>query len=240
MVRRKSGSSDPPWKSAAGRVGERCREAGLDLVHPFCLAWYNANVDGAERIDDLGRPDALALVVGNTRALWPRFVASLQRRAALTAADDPVDSYVVEAVTAALDGVDVRHQVHFGHVTEPAAVPIQKLAVAAGLAHLSPSHLSIHPEHGPWIALRALVVLDVEGPDGPRPSAPDPCTPCDKPCVEALERALELTGQSGAIEPRWEAWLAVRDACPQGRASRYSDDQVRYHYTKLRRLLPHG
>ena len=32
----------------------------------------------------------------------------------------------------------------------------------AGLAHTSPSYLSIHPEHGPWIGLRAVIVLDAD------------------------------------------------------------------------------
>jgi methylmalonic aciduria homocystinuria type C protein len=230
--------TEPAWTSLAERVAAPCRDSGLDIVHAFCLGWYNDNVDAAERIDDLGRPDALAVLVGNTRALWPKFLRELEQRSDLRSADDPVDRYVVETVESAREGIGERHHVRYGHVVEPRALPIQRLAVAAGLAHLSPSHLSVHPQYGPWIALRALLVFDVPGPAGSRPVPQDPCTSCEKPCVAALERALELTGQAGAIEPRWQAWLAVRDACPEGRTSRYDDEQVRYHYTKLRRLLP--
>lgn len=35
----------------------------------------------------------------------------------------------------------------------------------------------------------------------------------------------------------WRRWLAVRDACPVGRAHRYSDAQIAYHYTKDRGVL---
>ena len=39
----------------------------------------------------------------------------------------------------------------------------------------------------------------------------------------------------------WRPWLAVRDACPEGRRFRYDPEQIRYHYTKdLRRLRPDG
>jgi methylmalonic aciduria homocystinuria type C protein len=34
-----------------------------------------------------------------------------------------------------------------------------------------------------------------------------------------------------------DAWIDVRDACPIGKGARYSDAQVRYHYTKDRAYL---
>jgi len=35
----------------------------------------------------------------------------------------------------------------------------------------------------------------------------------------------------------WRQWLNVRDACPLGRAYRYGDDQIAYHYRSDRRVL---
>jgi hypothetical protein len=58
--------------------------------------------------------------------------------------------------------------------------------------------------------------------------------------VEALQRALHATDKkpdAAAVERDWTSWVSVRDACPIGRDSRYSDEQIRYHYTKLRQLL---
>jgi len=37
----------------------------------------------------------------------------------------------------------------------------------------------------------------------------------------------------------WRAWLAVRDACPLGRAHRYTEPQVLYHYTHEPRYIRH-
>ena len=103
----------------------------------------------------------------------------------------------------------------------------------AGLAHTSPSYLSIHPEHGPWIALRAVIVLDEDWTSGEPAPAPDPCTPCRKPCLAALDRAVKASEKEPMgkkVSNRWRLWLAVRDACPMGRSSRYSDEQCEYHY----------
>jgi methylmalonic aciduria homocystinuria type C protein len=125
-----------------------------------------------------------------------------------------------------------RHALYWAHQTSPRALPIQRLAELVGLASLSPSHLSIHPLYGPWFALRAVAVFDVDGPDEPAPALTSPCVQCDKPCLPALERALPLR-----VEEHAGAWIAVRDACPVGRASRYGEEQLRYHYTKDRKLL---
>jgi hypothetical protein len=48
-----------------------------------------------------------------------------------------------------------------------------------------------------------------------------------------------VPGSAAELRPRWHAWLAVRDACPVGRAHRYDDDQLRYHYAGERDALDH-
>ena len=48
---------------------------------------------------------------------------------------------------------------------------------------------------------------------------------CGERCAAAFERAREAQGT-------WPDWLAARDACCVGRAHRYGDDQLAYHYTK--------
>jgi len=102
--------------------------------------------------------------------------------------------------------------------------------------------LAIHPQHGPWFGLRAVLVAAIEGPPStPRPASP--CASCSAPCVPALERALAVSGSplsSAAITRHAAAWIAVRDACPIGRASRYSDAQLDYHYAPAARKLAQG
>ncbi|MEZ4403122.1 MAG: hypothetical protein R3B06_24070 [Kofleriaceae bacterium] len=217
---------------------EACAAAGFDLHATAAVADYNVRVPDDLRLPDLGRPRALVVVVGNTRALWPRFVAALAADATLAAAADPLDRYTEHALTAiAARTVPARHEVRFAHEAPPRRFAIQRLAEVAGLAAVSPSHLSVHPVYGPWIALRAALVVDVDGPL-PRPPPRLPCA-CAVGCQAAFDAALAAgPPRDGAeLRTRWRAWLAVRDACPVGRGHRYDDIQCSYHYTGDRATL---
>jgi methylmalonic aciduria homocystinuria type C protein len=217
------------WRAVFAHVADACRSGGLDLAHPLSLAWLPETT-----VPHALRTDALGVLVGNTRALWPALRERLADEGELPA--QPVDAHVETILRQAVEAVDAPVLVFYAHRRyEGSYLPFQRMAHDAGWLHLSPSHLSLHPQHGPWVALRALVVFDVAGPPPPAPVAPDPCTPCDKPCLAALERAAALDGS----DPQsWRAWLEVRDACPEGRASRYGEAQIRYHYTKDREHLP--
>jgi cyanocobalamin reductase (cyanide-eliminating) / alkylcobalamin dealkylase len=228
------------WQSVSAAVAEGCVRAGLDLVHPFGFDREPSPSAALARIavPDFRCPRGLGVLIGNTRALWPLLKRELARDAALRADSDPLDQYVVRVVDGVRTGLAIPSAARFAHVVEPEPLPIQRIAAEVGLSHLSPSHLSIHPEHGPWIALRAVLLFDVEGPL-PLPAPSDPCSPCPKPCLHALRVAIETSGADGSIdvERNWRKWLAVRDACPEGRSSRYGDDQIAYHYGKDRRWL---
>lgn len=206
----------------------RLADAGFDLVHAFDPAAL-AREPGWERLAGAPR---MGLLVGNTRALWPRFVAAM-RDPALAAERDPLDRYTERTIEAAFAGAPIL----YGHREYEAAVsgapnvyavrehgdaflPFTRLAVVTGLGALAASHLVIHPIYGPWFALRALVLVDGEPPV--RAPIASPCT-CGTACKTALATALGSES--------WEHWLAVRDACSL-RAWRYSDEQIRYHYTK--------
>jgi methylmalonic aciduria homocystinuria type C protein len=151
-----------------------------------------------------------------------------------------LDAYVIATVTDALQALPLRWDVRWAHdMRRPVAM--QRLAHVAGLAHLAPSHLSVHLYYGPWIALRAAAIIDMPGPVGPQPVPSNPCADCEHHCMAAYRRALEAAGDvaatHAALDAHWTEWLAVRDACPTGRAYRYGDDQVRYHYTKDAEVL---
>ena len=195
-------------------------DGGLDLAHVFAPRAIAREV-GAW-IDDAARP--LGILVGNTRAMWPRFAASFDRDAS-----DPVDRYVERVITDATHALDA--SVQYAHAQyEGAYRPFQRLAEAAGLAARSPAQLLIHPELGPWFAVRAVILLPGIAPVPP-PRVALPCA-CDAAgCAERFAAA-------SARPDDWRGWLAVRDACPVGRAYRYDDDQLAYHYTKDRRFLP--
>ncbi len=235
--------SDQPldWQRVRSVIAESCVPGGLDLVHAFGIDRDPAPSSALARLapTDFGCRRALGLLIGNTRALWPAFQSELRRDPSLQDEADPLDRYVVRVVDSARAKLAIVSHARFAHLAEPEPLPIQRIAAEVGLSHLSPSHLSIHPEHGPWIALRAVVLFDVAGP-APLPSPRDPCTSCSKPCLGALHAAIATSGGGEValdVERNWRKWLAVRDACPEGRSSRYGDDQIRYHYSKERRWL---
>ncbi len=216
-----------------------CR-AGLDLAAAFPVAAYNRSVPENYRLPTFARDNPLGIVLGNSRAFWPRFLEALRESGELLGSKHPVNAYVMERVGRLLEGLPFRFEVRWAHASEPSPVAIQRAAMIAGLAHTSPSHLSIHPEHGPWIGLRAVVVVDAGWAFGEPSAAPDPCTPCAKPCLPFLDRAVEASRHrpmERKVSGSWRLWLAVRDACPVGRASRYSEEQCEYHYRPDRGFL---
>lgn len=222
-----------PWLA---ELVERCTLGGLDLIRPFDLALFHAEAAEEHHLQSFGRSHPLAVVVGHTRALWPAFLAALRDRPERRTAAHPLDDYVEETIRQALEHVSLPHTIHWGHRSEP-VIALQRIAAAAGLAELGPAHLSVHPVHGPWIGLRAVIVFDV---DAAEPVVEPPprfshCATCSRPCVPALERALAVTERAG--DTSHQAWIDVRDACPVGRASRYGALQLRYHYTKDRSAL---
>lgn len=179
---------------------EALAAAGFDLAHELDTRAIRA------------LPEGRGVLIGNTRALWPRFEAARRDE------PDALDRYTERTLEAAV--TDAR--VFFAHrMYDGAFIPFQQLAVVSGFAALAPSRLLVHPVHGPWFALRALVIF--EGERGPvRTPIAQPCR-CDGRCERAVEEAL-------ADPLAWPRWVAVRDACAL-RAQRYSDEQVRFHYT---------
>lgn len=210
------GAPDAPSTPPPAPIA-RLIEAGFDLVHPF-------DAGAAAREPGLGllAGGRLGVLVGNTRALWPRFTAALAARPELAADPDPLDRYTEEAVGAAFPGA----RIYYGHRRYGGAfLPLQRLAVATGLGALAPSHLVIHPVHGPWFALRAAILVDAAAPPA-RPPIAQPCR-CGPACAGALEAALAARGPGA-----WRAWLGVRDACAL-REHRYGEEQIRYHYLRV-------
>lgn len=181
---------------------------GFDIVHAFDA-----------RIAPWLAHDRAAYLVGNTRALWPPFVEAM-RDPALAAEPHPLDRYTERTLEHAYPDARI---VYAHRQYDGAFHPFQQLAVDAGLAALAPTHLLIHPVYGPWFALRAVVLVDEEPPTRCTKVA-QPCR-CDGVCEAAFAKAL-------ASQDDWRAWLAVRDSCTL-RDARYSDEQIRYHYTKV-------
>jgi methylmalonic aciduria homocystinuria type C protein len=209
---------------------------GFDLLQRFDTASYNASeharVTGF-RLPDFGRARALGLLVANGSSLWRPFVAAVETNARLQQSLHPLNDYT-EAAVAELRRVVGLPSIAFYAHGQPPFVPIQRIAEASGLAELSPSHLSVHADVGPWLGLRAVVVFDAE-PPASAPLLRSLCHACSRPCLKALDTAIAADHMGR--HDSWRAWLAVRDSCPVGRSHRYAEAQIRYHYTKDTRAL---
>jgi hypothetical protein len=192
---------------------EALARAGFEIAQVFDA--HAANAPGWDRL--AGGPRT-GILVGNTRTLWPSFTAAVRDDAALAADPNKLDRYTERTLAGAFP--DARIYYSFRRY-DGAFLPFQKLAIALGLGAIAPIGLVIHPEYGPWFALRAVVLLDREPPAAACAPIALPCR-CEAGCEAALAHAQR--------EMTWQAWLGVRDACTL-RAWRYSDDQVRYHYT---------
>ena len=212
-----------PWSGVDDAITAAIAEladAGFDLVQTFDVATAAREPGWEQLAADAEHGRTAGLVVGNTRALWPRFVTAM-RDPVLAAESDPLDRYTERTIEAAVTKASPGAPILYGHRQYAGAfLPFTRLAVATGLGSLARSNLVIHPIYGPWFALRAVILVPGDAPV--RVPIASPCT-CASPCPTALATAL--------VSSSWEPWLAVRDACSL-RAWRYSDEQVRYHYTK--------
>lgn len=155
---------------------------GLDTVTPLALGWYNSSlpVELGARIPARGAAGqaALAVLVGNSRALWEPF---LQAVAAdnLLQYDNPLEVYLDRQVSASLAvcASGLRHRIYWSHQRTPDLegggehVAFQRMAHAAGLAFLDEdSHLCIHPRFGTWFSLRCCIIFDEIPYNQPKPA----------------------------------------------------------------------
>jgi methylmalonic aciduria homocystinuria type C protein len=229
----------PAWSEVTEHLEVMLKPGGLDLIRPLRAGWYNDAVAEAYRLPDFGRPETLAVLMANSRALWTPFVAAYRRDPDLQASPDPLDAYVRDAVDTALAIVPYRREVRWAQEPPPRRIAMQRVAEVAGLAHRSRSYLSVHSVYGPWIALRAVIVFDIDGPPE-RPPRPEPPCQCERHCLPVFRQAMAAADETMTHplpDGVWQRWLAVRDACPVGRDHRYDEAQIRYHYTHDRRVL---
>lgn len=233
------------WQQLSTALAARVEPPGFEVFGATGVGAYNRTLaphrDGY-RLPQLAGDATLVLVVGNTRRLWPLFLAAY-RTTALGREPDPLDAYtrlhLERAVAAVAAQHGLAHATRYSFEPPPNAVAIQRLAQLAGVAELSDVGLSAHPVHGPWFSLRAAVMFATTGPEPSRP--PPSCSACaGKPCLRAraaveAETGGPLTAQS--FLAHGERWQAIRKACPLGADARYGEQQLRYHYSKRLEIL---
>lgn len=234
-----------PWRPLVSALEAALAPAGIDLVAPMQVGWYNAHEPAAIRLPAPAGPGSLAVVIGNSVAMWRPFLEGVRADPTLLEGEHPLDRWVEQRVLGAVAGLSTQPaSVHWVNGPGSRDFSMQRAAVATGLVGMAPCRLTIHRRLGLWFGLRAVLVFALEGPDQPLDAGPFPCASCtERPCLPMLDFALGRCS-SGAPPPsmmgvrgNWGPWLAMRDACPHGREHRYGDGQVAYHYSKQRRYL---
>jgi hypothetical protein len=212
-------------ESATSIVRLALAETGVELVASCGIAAYDARAPEAYRSGVL-MPAARGVVVAGSAGprLWRGFRAAMRLAPHRWSDPHPYDAFVGELLARAdrallLAGVASRRFDAAAHAPMP--VHFVALAELAGLGSPGPFGLLIHPEHGPWWALRGawLVDADVEPTADPRP----PCSGCAAPCIGGWENAAHGIAR---------ATPEVRSRCVVGQGSRYDDDQIGYHYER--------
>jgi hypothetical protein len=256
-------SPDPAPSGAGGTVpGLPSRaaailvEAGLDVLGALASADYDASVPPGWQTRRVAGGAAAgrvrsALVVGSggTR---------LAARAIDAGGPDPVDRETDRAVRACMaaleDGGERCWAVHAGERRDARGrvcadagdfADFVALGEASGLGARSRLRLLLHPEYGPWLAVRSVVLTTAAlGPTGPLRGF-DPCAGCPAPCrgacpAGALDAGPLEVGRcarerlaGGACGLR----CAARHACVSGRAHAHSE-RIEGHFmrTSLRIL----
>src|SRR5512145_1544701 len=168
------------------QLAEALRADGLDLIFPRGLEVIR-NECSAFGIELAREP--FGMLVGNTRAMWPEFLLAVRSRPALQRAEHPLDTWVEDRITEAVARWGRSARIYYAHQPlDRGYLPLQRWAQILGALALSPSHLSVHRDHGPWVALRAMIVFQSEcGAVSAARPALEPCSNCAAPCREPFE-----------------------------------------------------
>jgi len=238
----------PP--GALSAFAEALRGEGLGPTVAFDAARYDelARASQLSPLPHFGMPGSsrLALVVASSRRSWSPFLRALAREAGLRDAEHPFDRWAASRIERAAARLGRRYEVRYPWERGERRLAMVRLAELAGLGWRSPAELLVHPELGPWLGLRAVVVVEAAPSARETVLGPSPCEGCAAPCRQALQVALSADTEGASLRAGsaagegWRRWLAVRDACPVGRAWRYGEAQIGYHYTKDRRWLEHA
>jgi hypothetical protein len=149
---------------------------------------------------------------------------------------DPLDAHTrrtVEALVQPLARSGVRVAIRYPFWNEASPLPFQHIGRAAGL-YPSILGLDLHPRHGPWMAYRALVLLDRPLEEKPFRDF-EPCVGCEAPCIAVCPvSAVSRQGWDAnrCFDHRLKGGCAdgchSRLACPVGASQRYPLPVLRY------------
>jgi epoxyqueuosine reductase len=226
---------------------------GLNLVGATAPERYDALVPAPYALGRL-MPDARGVIVigSGGSAFWTAFRAFCALNPEHEARPDPLDDFtrlVVEEAARPLVGPGSRFVYPFAFADDP--VSFLALGECAGLGRRSLLGVLVHPVFGPWMALRAAILVPVALDVPPPDDGFDPCPGCvERACIAACPAGA--VGDGGWDIPRCAAHrVAPVDGCAErcharfdcvlGRAHRYPPDALAYHQARAKpSLARHG
>jgi hypothetical protein len=210
--------------SATSLVRGALRETGIELIASCSAVAYDACAPEPLR-SARWLAGARGLVVAGSAgpALWRGFLTWMAEEPERWTSAHPYDTFVADRLSradAALAGAGMGYRRFEAAFHAPDRIDFLALARLVGLGSPGPFGLLIHPQHGPWWALRGAWIVDAAV-DSPL-DARSPCVGCSAPCVGGWANA-------GGID---RATAEARGRCVVGQGSRYDDDQIGYHYER--------
>lgn len=218
---------------------------GLNLIGVTTAAAYDALVPEAYRFG--ATFGGAVVVIGNGGGrFWAAYRDHLALHPDHADLEHPLDAfttYVMETVAVPLaDRLGARPDLRLPFRATLPPLSFVHLAEAAGLGRRGLLGVLIHPEFGPWMALRGALLVDAALP-APRPAAGfDPCPTCrDRPCIAACPGAavsevdgwdvpacIDFRVACGADNPCRDRCHA-RVACVYGRQHCYPPEALAHH-----------
>jgi hypothetical protein len=218
------------------RIVARLADAGLGLSGTLPIAIYDELVPPAWKSTRLAPSARGALVVGNAgRVLWDRFLASPERALDV----DPLDAYTRRVLDEAARLAQPRAVIGFYTDRRDAVyLPLVALARRAGFGSPGRVGVLIHPVYGPWIGVRAVLLLAEDVPFH-EPADYAPCDGCPAPCASACHgsvigpRGVDPAAcyQVRLTNPACATRCDARSACVVGPEHAYSAEQTAHHAT---------
>ena len=214
------------------------QHAGFEIAHAFPIDALGTSC--LETLPPLSSSTTCGILIGNTITAWQPFLLWLRQQPDWQGIADPFNAFSEHTIHTQCQKFFSPVRVLWTHETKSYIVPAQKIAHESGLAFRSAGQFNIHPQFGPWFALRALVLLDTT----PKPEATEAQNPSSARIEEQasarfqeLYKNLQHTTDIKTVQQQWKAWLTLRDIYKVGKEYRYTNPQIQYHYTHDKQVL---
>ena len=219
---------------------------GMNLVAAIPAQRYAATSAEAESSVRAAHPRARSiLVLGNGGGgLWHALTAHATAHPGWWQREHPLDDFTQEVVERmllpALVGMGFEAVAAYPFLTHPRTFNFLELGRLAGLGVPSIVGVLVHPIYGPWIAFRAMILLDADLDDPGEAAGFDPCPSCIvRSCIPACPVGAvtmaagwdvpRCTRHRLEVEADCDNRCHARVGCVLGPEHRYPDEELVYH-----------